>query len=104
MRRFNGTSVRRLSSGGGASRGMTGLKARRRWSMEALRRDTSSGPVLRSGLRSSRGGLKRFMPVRAHWAVPETEPCGASRGLSTEGVPWLSLVTEDVQGEAEVTE
>ncbi|AKQ70184.1 hypothetical protein A176_007096 [Myxococcus hansupus] len=45
------------------------------------------------------GGLKRFMPVRAHWAEPKPEG-----RLSTEGVPCLSLVLEGVQGEAEVTE
>lgn len=110
MRRFIGTRVRRLppgvvsAGGGGARRGMVGRKARHRWSINALRRDTVFGPVLRSGVRSANGGLKRFMPVRAHWAVPETEPCGAKRGFSTEEVPWLSLVSEGVQGEAEVTE
>ncbi|MFP2960841.1 hypothetical protein ACLEPN_24265 [Myxococcus sp. 1LA] len=83
---------------------MVGRKARHRWSIEAHRRDTGCGPVLRSGLRSANGGLKRFMPVRAHWALPETEPCGATRGFSTEGVSCLSLVTEGVQGEAEATE
>ncbi|AEI63738.1 hypothetical protein LILAB_09135 [Corallococcus macrosporus] len=55
-------------------------------------------------MRSANGGLKRFTPVRAHWALPETEPCGARRGFSSEGVSCLSLVTEGVQGEAEVTE
>lgn len=102
MRRFIGTRVWR--SPGGARRGMAGRKARHRWSIDALRRDTVFGPVLRSGVRSANGGLKRFMPVRAHWAVPETEPCGAKRGFSTEGDPWLSLVSEGDQGEAEVTE
>jgi|GEM_PF-5468120 len=89
---------------GGARRGTPDLKARQRWSIEALRRDTLCGPILRSGVRSANGGLKRFLPVRAHWAVPEAEPRGSARSFSPEGVSCLSLVTEDVQGEAEVTE
>ncbi|GHH01156.1 hypothetical protein GCM10012319_68660 [Comamonas sp. KCTC 72670] len=99
MRRFSGTRGRwsGVAASGASEARRAGSKARHRWSHEAGARGAEAGPTIRSGPRSVSGGLKRFMPVRAHWAEPDAR-------LSTEGVPCLSLVLEGVLGEAEVTE